>query len=71
MAAPVRQQGVDLSAAPRVVVGAAADLIDLLGRSMLGPKWMPTAQANAWAAVCADRERARMRAQVMQVTSRR
>jgi hypothetical protein len=53
-----------------VVVGAAADLIDLLGRSMLGPKWMPTAKANAWAAVCADRERARVRAEVMRITSR-
>jgi hypothetical protein len=71
MTAPMQQQGVDLSAAPRVVVGAAAELIDLVGRSVLGPKWMPTAKANAWAAVCADRERARVRAEVMRVTSLR
>jgi hypothetical protein len=66
----MRQQGVDLSSAPRVVVGAAAEFIDLVGRSMLGPKWMPTAKANAWAAVCADRERARVRAEVMRISSR-
>jgi len=47
-----------------VVVGTAADLIFRVGRSVLGAERVPTAQANAWAAVCADRERARIRAEV-------
>ena len=52
---------VDLSAAPRVVVSTAADLIYKVGLSMLGADRVPTAKANAWAAVCADQERARIR----------
>jgi len=52
---------VDLSVAPRVVVGTAADLIYKVGLSMLGADRVPTAKANAWAAVCADQERARIR----------
>jgi hypothetical protein len=52
---------VDLSAAPRAVVGTAAELIYKVGRSVLGAERMPTAKANAWAAVCADQERARIR----------
>jgi hypothetical protein len=52
---------VDISAAPRAVVSTAADLIYKVGRSMLGPDRVPTAKANAWAAVCADQERARIR----------
>ena len=45
---------VDLSAAPRAVVGTAADLIYKVGLSMLGADRVPTAKANAWAAVCAE-----------------
>ena len=52
---------VDLTAAPRAVVGAAADLVYRVGRSVLGAERVPTAKANAWAAVCADQERARIR----------
>jgi hypothetical protein len=59
MTSPVR----DLSAGPRAVVGTAADLIFKVGRSVLGPERIPTARANAWAAVCADRERAKLRDQ--------
>ncbi|WP_344616206.1 hypothetical protein [Dactylosporangium salmoneum] len=52
---------VDISAGPRAVVGTAAELIYKVGRSVLGAERMPTARANAWAAVCADQERARIR----------
>ncbi|MGI5244927.1 hypothetical protein [Dactylosporangium sp. CA-139066] len=52
---------VDISAGPRAVVATAADLIYKVGRSVLGAERMPTAKANAWAAVCADQERARIR----------
>jgi hypothetical protein len=56
--------GTDLSAAPRAVVATAADLIYRVGCSMVGAEKVPTAKANAWAAVCADRERAREREEV-------
>ncbi|WP_432986365.1 hypothetical protein [Dactylosporangium sp. CA-233914] len=52
---------VDISAAPRAVVGTAAELIFRVGCSVLGADRVPTAKANAWAAVCADQERARIR----------
>jgi hypothetical protein len=55
-----------LTSGPRVVVGTAADLIFKVGRSVLGAERVPTARANAWAAVCADRERARVREEVAQ-----
>ena len=55
---------VDLSAGPRAVVSTAAGLLYKVGTSVLGPERVPTARANAWAAVCADRERARDRAEV-------
>jgi hypothetical protein len=43
------------------VVSTAAELIFRVGRSVLGAERVPTAKANAWAAVCADQERARIR----------
>jgi hypothetical protein len=61
----MRSRGVDLSAAPRAVIGTAADLIYLVGRSVLGQRRMPTARDNAWAAVCADRRRAQQRADAL------
>ncbi|WP_433083952.1 hypothetical protein ACQP1P_06165 [Dactylosporangium sp. CA-052675] len=42
-------------------MSTAADLIFRVGRSVLGADKVPTAKANAWAAVCADQERARIR----------
>jgi hypothetical protein len=53
---------VDITAAPRAVIGATAGLLYKVGRSVLGEDRLPTAQSNAWAAVCADRERAEERA---------
>jgi hypothetical protein len=67
MTSPVR---VDLSTGPRVVVGRAAEIIYMLGRSVLGAERVPTARANAWAAVCADRERARVREEIERSFSR-
>ena len=54
----------DLSAGPRAVVATAAELIYRVGVSVVGAENLPTAKANAWAAVCADRERAREREEV-------
>jgi len=45
-------------------VATAADLIYRVGCSMIGSEKVPTAKANAWAAVCADRERAKEREEV-------
>ena len=67
MASSVR---VDLASGPRVVVGTAAEFIFKVGRSVLGAERVPTARANAWAAVCADRERARVREEVAQTRFR-
>jgi len=53
---------VDITAGPRAVVATAADLIYMVGCSVLGADRVPTARANAWAAVCADRQRAEARA---------
>jgi hypothetical protein len=64
MTSPARPiEHLDLSAGPRAVVGTAAGLLFRVGRSVLGADRVPTARANAWAAVLADRERARMRAE--------
>jgi hypothetical protein len=52
----------DITAAPRAVIGATAGLLFRVGRSVLGESRLPTAQGNAWAAVCADRQRAQERA---------
>ncbi|WP_239087967.1 hypothetical protein [Planosporangium mesophilum] len=46
------------------MIGATAGLIYRVGCSVLGQSRIPTAQANAWAAVCADRQRAQERAEL-------
>jgi hypothetical protein len=61
MAESARHPTVDLTAAPRVVIGTAADLLFRVSRSVLGEDRVPTAQANAWAAVLADQRRANER----------
>jgi hypothetical protein len=67
MTSPAR---VDLSAGPRAVVGTAADLLYKVSLSVLGAERVPTARANAWAAVCADQERAKVRAEIEAATFR-
>lgn len=62
---------VGLSAAPRAVVGTAAELIYKVGLSVLGAERVPTAKDNAWAAVCADQERARIREENARILLRR
>jgi hypothetical protein len=67
MATPPRHATtVDISAAPRAVIGTAAELFYWVGRSVFGDERMPTAKDNAWAAVCEDRERARQRDETQQ-----
>lgn len=66
----IRNVPVDITAAPRAVLSTAADLLFIVGRSVLGEGRMTTARDNAWQAVCADRERARKRAEVQRILSR-
>jgi hypothetical protein len=56
----VQQTPIDLTAAPRAVL---RESVRLLYR-VLGERRLGTARGNAWAAVCADRERARGRAEM-------
>jgi hypothetical protein len=55
---------IDLTVGPRAVVATAAEVLYRVGCSVLGADRLPTAKSNAWAAVCADRERARERDEV-------
>jgi hypothetical protein len=64
MSSPMRNTPVDITAAPRAVIGATAGLLYRVGCSVLGESRIPTAQANAWEAVCADRQRAQSRAEL-------
>jgi hypothetical protein len=61
-----RTSGPDLTAAPRAVLRESVRILyRVLGEERLG-----TASGNAWAAVCADRARARDRAEVARVISK-
>jgi hypothetical protein len=64
MSSPMRNAQVDITAGPRAVIGATAGLLYRVGCSVLGQSRVPTAQANAWAAVCVDRKRAQERAEL-------
>ena len=60
-----RTSGPDLMAAPRAVLRESVRILyRVLGEERLG-----SASGNAWAAVCADRERARDRAEVARLIS--
>jgi hypothetical protein len=60
------RSGPDLTAAPRAVLRESVRILyRVLGEERLG-----TASANAWAAVCADRERARDRAEMARLLSK-
>jgi hypothetical protein len=57
--------GPDLTAAPRAVLRESVRILyRVLGEERLG-----SASSNAWAAVCADRERARDRAELARLFS--
>jgi hypothetical protein len=60
-----RTSGPDLMAAPRAVLRESVRILyRVLGEERLG-----SASSNAWAAVCAGRERARNRAEVARLIS--
>jgi hypothetical protein len=68
MTTPTRADAgtVDLTAAPRAVLRESMRLL----YRVLGEKRLGTAQQNAWDAICADRERARERAEVDRLLAR-
>ena len=59
--APAGGRGVDITAAPRVVITFASGLVS----RVFGER--PSARENAWQAVCADRVRAAQRAELASV----
>jgi hypothetical protein len=58
-----RPSTIDVTAAPRAVL---RESVRLLYR-VLGERRMGSARANAWAAICADREAAQGRAEVIRL----
>jgi hypothetical protein len=58
----------DITVIPRAVISAAVGVVHSVERAVgAGP--IRTAQGNAWEAVCADRDRARHRAEVGRVVA--
>jgi len=55
----------------RTVCSVAADLAQNVERAVVGPARVRTADGNAWEAVCADRDRARQRDEMLRRWSSR
>ncbi len=54
---------------PRAVLSAAAGMLHTVGLAMVGADRVRTARQNAWEAVCADRDRARTRAEIRRLAA--
>jgi hypothetical protein len=63
MTPPPPARSLDITAAPRAILRESLRLLYLV----FGEKRLGTAQGNAWAAICADRQRARDRADVSEL----
>jgi hypothetical protein len=61
--------GRDITALPRAVISAAVGVVQTVERAVAGDAHVRTAQRNAWEAVCADRDRARQRAEVRRMVA--
>jgi len=59
----------DITAIPRAMIAAAFGVVQTVERAMAGDAAVRTAQDNAWEAVCADRARARHRAEVRRLVA--
>lgn len=55
---------IDLTSVPRAVLSITLGVLRTVERTVTADGRSPTARANAWAAVCADRERARQRDEI-------
>jgi hypothetical protein len=60
---------IDLTTISRAVAAAAAGVLHTVERAMVGDGHPRTARGNAWEAVCADRERARQRAEIRRMVA--
>ncbi|MFK3982168.1 hypothetical protein ACI2K4_17540 [Micromonospora sp. NPDC050397] len=55
---------IDLTSIPRAVAAVAIGVVHSVERAVVGDGRVRTARGNAWAAICADRDRAHQRAEV-------
>ncbi|BCJ63313.1 hypothetical protein [Polymorphospora rubra] len=60
---------IGLLSIPRAVLSIATGVVDTVERAMVGEARIRTARGNAWAAVCADRERANQRAEIQRLVA--
>jgi hypothetical protein len=65
--APEQIRSAGFAEMSRAVVSAAADLVGTVERAVVGDANVRTARGNAWAAICADRARARARDEMDQL----
>lgn len=54
----------DLVSISRALAGVTIGMVHTVERAVTGPDRVRTAERNAWAAICADRERAMRRAEI-------
>lgn len=54
----------DLASVPRVLMSITLGVLRTVERTVTRDGRLPTARSNAWAAICADRERARQRDEI-------
>ena len=55
---------IDVTSIPRAVLSAAIGVVHTVERVVIGDARIRTARGNAWEAICADRDRARRRAEI-------
>lgn len=55
---------IDLATVPRALLSLTLGVLRTVERTVTRDGRLPTARGNAWAAVCADRERARRRDEI-------
>lgn len=55
---------IDLASVPRVLMSITLGVLRTVERTVTRDGRLPTARGNAWAAICADRERARQRDEI-------
>ncbi|MEV4628424.1 hypothetical protein AB0J90_19360 [Micromonospora sp. NPDC049523] len=55
---------IDLISIPRAVASVAIGVVHSVERAVVGDARVRTARGNAWAAICADRDRAHQRAEI-------
>ncbi|MEV7229284.1 MULTISPECIES: hypothetical protein [Polymorphospora] len=60
---------IGLLSIPRAVLSIATGVVDTVERAVVGEARIRTARGNAWAAICADRERANQRAEIQRLVA--